>query len=89
MSQAYERQFQDPVDGYTPLIVEGTDFHAITETVAGPMERKQPLGWRFERVTDDAFFISVESWDPRFDPQATANLLEQAGATRVELIDAA
>ena len=45
MSQAYERQFQDPVDGYSPLIAEGTDFHAITETVAGPMERKQPAGW--------------------------------------------
>ena len=44
---------------------------------------------RFERATDDAFFISVESWDPRFDPQATAQLLEQAGATHVELIDAA
>ena len=43
---------------------------------------------RFERATDDAFFISVESWDPRFDPQATARLLEQAGATHVELIDA-
>ena len=24
----------------------------------------------FERVTDDAFFISIESWDPRFDPSA-------------------
>jgi Ni/Fe-hydrogenase subunit HybB-like protein len=45
MSQAYERYFQDPVDGYVPLIEEGTDFHAITETVAGPMERKQPVGW--------------------------------------------
>jgi len=43
---------------------------------------------QFERATDDSFFISVESWDPRFDPQATAALLEQAGATNVELIDA-
>ena len=44
---------------------------------------------RFERATDDAFFISVESWDPRFDAQATAKLLEQAGASNVELVDAA
>ena len=43
---------------------------------------------QFERSTDDGFFISVESWDPRFDSQATAALLEQAGAVDVELIDA-
>jgi len=41
----------------------------------------------FERVTDDAFFISVESWDPRFDPQATGKLLESLGARRVELLE--
>ena len=33
----------------------------------------------FERVTDDAFFISIESWDPRFDPSATGQLLRVAG----------
>ena len=27
----------------------------------------------FERVTDDAFFISIEAWDPRFDPTATGD----------------
>jgi len=41
----------------------------------------------FERVTDDAFFISIESWDPRFDPAATGNLLESLGARRVELLE--
>ena len=25
----------------------------------------------FERASDDTFFISIESWDPRFDPSAT------------------
>lgn len=42
----------------------------------------------FERVTDDAFFISIESWDPRFDPTATGKLLESLGARRVELVEA-
>jgi len=42
----------------------------------------------FERVTDDAFFISIESWDPRFDPAATGKLLESLGARRVELLEA-
>jgi hypothetical protein len=41
----------------------------------------------FERVTDDAFFISIESWDPRFDPTATEALLESMGARRVELLE--
>ena len=41
----------------------------------------------FERVTDDAFFISIESWDPLFDPSATGKLLEYVGARRVELLE--
>ena len=42
----------------------------------------------FERVTDDAFCISIESWDPRFDPSATRTLLESLGAKSVELVEA-
>jgi hypothetical protein len=41
----------------------------------------------FDRVTDDAFFISIESWDPRFDATATRTLLESAGARGVELLE--
>jgi hypothetical protein len=41
----------------------------------------------FERVTDDAFFISIESWDPRFDPTGTRTLLESLGARSVELLE--
>jgi hypothetical protein len=41
----------------------------------------------FERVTDDAFFISIESWDPKFDPSATRTLLASAGARSVELLE--
>lgn len=43
---------------------------------------------RFERATDDGFFISIESWDPRFDPVRSAELLKQAGASEVELVPA-
>jgi hypothetical protein len=43
---------------------------------------------RFERVTDDGFFISIESWDPKFDVEATRDMLERLGATHVELISA-
>ena len=41
----------------------------------------------FERVSDDAFFISIESWDPRFDASATGKLLESLGARSVELLE--
>jgi hypothetical protein len=41
----------------------------------------------FERVTDDAFFISIEAWDPKFDPSATRTLLESLGAQNVELLE--
>ncbi len=41
---------------------------------------------RFERVTDDRFFISIESWDPKFDFTATQKFLEGIGGTHVEVI---
>ena len=41
----------------------------------------------FERVTDDAFIISIESWDPRFDSTGTQKLLESLGARSVELVE--
>jgi hypothetical protein len=41
----------------------------------------------FGRVTDDAFFISIESWDPKFDASGTGTLLESFGARRVELLE--
>lgn len=41
----------------------------------------------FERASDDAFFISIEAWDPRFDPAGTRQLLESLGARRVELVE--
>ncbi len=41
---------------------------------------------RFERVTDDKFFVSVEGADPRYDARRTAALLEELGATHVEAV---
>jgi hypothetical protein len=40
----------------------------------------------FERVTDDAFFISIEAWDPKFDLEETVALLKASGAEEVEII---
>lgn len=38
----------------------------------------------FERVTDDKFFIMIESQDPKFDLEKTRALLQATGATTVE-----
>lgn len=55
-----------------------------------------PMHWhplffseRFERATNDLFFISIESWDPKFDPEATRRFLEGVGARSVELVKSA
>jgi Alternative complex III, ActD subunit len=41
---------------------------------------------RFERVTDDAFFLSIEAADPRFEREATAGLFSRLGAVHVEIV---
>ena len=41
----------------------------------------------FERASDDKFFISIESWDPRFDTSATRRMLDSLGARSVELLE--
>jgi hypothetical protein len=38
---------------------------------------------RFARATQDRFFLAVEAVDPRFDPQATRELLYRLGAVEV------
>ena len=42
---------------------------------------------RFARFSNDAFFISIESWDPKFDAVQTMRLLRSVGATHVELVE--
>ncbi len=43
---------------------------------------------RFERFSDDRFFLSIESTDPEFDPEGTAWLLRSQGADHVEVVEA-
>jgi hypothetical protein len=42
---------------------------------------------RFRAATDNKFFVSVESDDPKFDPAKTRELLESAKATHIEQIE--
>jgi hypothetical protein len=41
----------------------------------------------FKRVTDDKFFISIESVDPMFDKNKTTMLLTSLGATNVHILE--
>lgn len=41
----------------------------------------------FRRVTDDKFFISIDSTDPRFDATRTRALLEEVGGKRIALLE--
>ncbi len=42
---------------------------------------------RFERASDDRFFISIEAGDPQFDVNATQSFLQGLGAEAVELVE--
>jgi hypothetical protein len=41
---------------------------------------------RFASATDDKFFISVESTDPKFNLEKTKKLLEATHPTNIELV---
>jgi hypothetical protein len=41
---------------------------------------------RFDRCSDDRFFLSIEAADPKFDLAATRALLETTHPTEIELI---
>lgn len=43
---------------------------------------------RFAQATRDKFFLVIEAADPQYDPSATRALLQQLGATHIELVEA-
>jgi len=79
---------------YVPITFELGVLSAAITTLVGmlafnqlPMHYHPLFGSRvFEKVTDDAFFISIEAWDPKFDPIQTERFLASLGATHVELV---
>ncbi len=42
---------------------------------------------RFERATQDAYFLLIEAADSRFDSESTCDFLEQLGASEVHDVD--
>lgn len=79
---------------FIPITFELGVLLAAISTVVGMLALNQlPMHFHplfgvkeFERATDDRFFISVESWDPKYDANETARLLRSLGATRVDTV---
>ena len=42
---------------------------------------------RFERFSDDRFFISIEHIDPKYEESATRSLLQELGAVHIEMVE--
>lgn len=42
---------------------------------------------RFNRASDDRFFVSIEAADPKFHATSTVKFLTELGATHVELVE--
>ncbi len=79
---------------FVPVTFEVGVLLAAIGAVAGmlglnklPMHHHPLFGSeQFERASDDGFFISVESGDPKFDGRRTRELLQQAGAVHIESV---
>ena len=81
---------------FVPVTFELGVLGAALGAVLGMLAfNKLPMYWhplfaseRFERMSDDGLFVSIESWDPKFDARRTADFLTEIGALEVELVPA-
>jgi len=84
----------DAWEPFTPVTFElGVLFSAFASLIGmlaynGLPRFNHPLfnSDRFLKVSDDRFIIYVESSDPKFDPDATRRLLQDAGGAHIDLI---
>jgi hypothetical protein len=79
---------------FFPIFFELTVLFSAFTTVISLLVMSQLPRWhhpvfnwnRFERVTDDGFFLVIEARDPKFSEARTRELLEGAGGQHVTLI---
>jgi hypothetical protein len=80
---------------YVPIIFELSVLFSAFAAVFGMLGINRLPMWnhplftvqRFEAVTDDKFFISIESTDANFDGERTMAFLKETGATAVEYVE--
>jgi hypothetical protein len=84
------------VPAFFPIMFELTILFSAFTAVFGmlimnglPRLNHALFNWdRFKKVTEDKFFVAIESSDPKFDATAVRDLLESAGGTNVTTIHA-
>jgi hypothetical protein len=82
------------VEPSVPILFELTVLFAAFGAVGGMLALNglprpyNPLFYsdRFERATDDGFFLHIAASDPQFDADDTAYTLRDIGALHVELV---
>lgn len=80
---------------YVPIIFEMSILFSAFATIFSIMGFCRLPRWnhpvfgsaRFEKASDDKFFISIESADPKFEATRTAEFLKGIGAKHVELVE--
>jgi len=85
----------DAWEPLTPVIFElGVLFSAFACLVGMLMMNGLPQWYqpllkkdRFLATSDDRFVICVEAQDPKFDPDATRRLLQDAGGSHIDLVE--
>lgn len=83
------------IPAFIPVAFELTILFSALMTVFGLMAFMRLPKWhhplfqskRFERVTDDKFFIVIQSDDPKFDMMGAQRLLELSGAVKLEILE--
>ncbi len=83
------------IEPAVPIMFEITILFAALAAVFGMFALNKlprpynPLFYskRFTRVTDDGFFLHIGSDDPKFDTDASTELLTELGAVHVEVIE--
>lgn len=83
------------VPAFFPIMFEMTILFAGFATLFGLLALIQlprlnhPLfgSRQFHRATDDGFFIAIEARDPKFNPNATRDLLSEIGGANIELVE--
>lgn len=81
---------------FVPIMFELSILFAAFGTLFGMLAINKLPRWehplfhvpRFDRVTDDRFFISIEASDSRYDAEQTMQLLRDSGAAHVEVVEA-
>ena len=97
-TQAYQLVISGkPLNSYpafVPITFEGGILFAALSAVLGMFILNRLPMWyhglfkseNFKRVTDDKFFISIESTDPQYDSNFISSYFQKIGATSVEVI---